>query len=146
MQRRYRMLFEEDREFNQGPFAEALRDQYVDERTEWLEDLQRAVHELLRGSAADNAALEDTALDMMPLAAADFRRAILAFDGCKPEKELERCGSCRRCQCAAVADEGALSRDGCISGTLRGDLPWRARASTAAYRRTACSPRRAAPP
>jgi hypothetical protein len=84
------MLFEEDREFNQGPFAEALRDQYVDERNEWLDDLQRAVHDLLRAAQPDNAGLDDTALDMLPLAAQDFRRAILAFDGCKPEKEVER--------------------------------------------------------
>ncbi|XRA97756.1 translin-associated factor X-interacting 1 [Pycnococcus provasolii] len=33
-------LFEEDREFNQGPFAEALRDQWLEERLEHLERIE----------------------------------------------------------------------------------------------------------
>jgi hypothetical protein len=85
------MLFEEDREFNQGPFAEALRDQYVDERNAWLEDLRDALHERLIASDPANAELDAASLDMLQLTAADFKQAILDFDGSKPEKEIDRC-------------------------------------------------------
>lgn len=87
---RYRMLFEEDREFNQGPFAEALRDQYIEERNDWLADLQSTVHEILTAADPENAKLDSSSLDMLQLTAADFKRAILSFDNGKTEKEVDR--------------------------------------------------------
>jgi hypothetical protein len=87
------MLFEEDREFNQGPFAEALRDQYIDERNDWLEELRDTLHEFLVDANPANAQLDAASLDMILMTAEDFRRAILIFDGSKPMKEIERCVS-----------------------------------------------------
>jgi hypothetical protein len=86
---RYGMLFEEDREYNQGPFAEALRDQYVDERNNWLEDLSDAILESRAAADAQTAELDSLSPDIQ-LSAEDFKRAILAFDKDKPEKEIDR--------------------------------------------------------
>lgn len=86
----YRMLFEEDREFNQGPFAEALRDQYIEERNDWLADLQSSIHEILAAADPENAKLDSSSLDMLQLTAADFKRAILSFDYGKTEKEVDK--------------------------------------------------------
>jgi hypothetical protein len=88
---RYTMLFEEDREFNQGPFAEALRDQYVGERDDWLQDLHDAVCGILADANPEHAAADCISPDVAPLSAADYRRAILSFDSGKPSKEVERC-------------------------------------------------------
>lgn len=41
----YTMLFAEDREFNQGPFAECIRDQFLEERLEQFENLEKAIYE-----------------------------------------------------------------------------------------------------
>ena len=41
----YLLLFEEDREFNQGPFAECIRDQFLEERLEQFENLEKALYE-----------------------------------------------------------------------------------------------------
>ena len=49
-------LFEEDRDFNQGEFAEALRDQHLKSRVEFLDSLQRA---LWSKSPADETMDED---------------------------------------------------------------------------------------
>jgi hypothetical protein len=84
------MLFEEDREFNQGPFAEALRDQYVDERNDWLEDLRDTIHEFLVAANPANAQLESASLNMLQITAEEFRKAILVFDASKPEKEINK--------------------------------------------------------
>jgi hypothetical protein len=85
------MLFEEDREFNQGPFAEALRDQYVDERNAWLEDLRDALHARVVAADPTKCDLDVSSLDMLQLTAADFKQAIMEFDGGKTEKEIDRC-------------------------------------------------------
>ena len=84
------MLFEEDREYNQGPFAEALRDQYVDERNNWLEDLRNAILEMRGATDLANAELDTLSPDIQ-LSAEDFKRAILIFDRGKPDKEINRC-------------------------------------------------------
>merc|ERR1711959_279077 len=39
----YIHLFAEDKDGNQGPFAEGVRDQHVEEREEYLSDLQVAI-------------------------------------------------------------------------------------------------------
>lgn len=39
----YKKLFEEDRELNQGPFVEELRDQYIEERQSYVEELEVAI-------------------------------------------------------------------------------------------------------
>ena len=41
----YTLLFAEDREFNQGPFAECIRDQFLEERLEQIENLEKAIYE-----------------------------------------------------------------------------------------------------
>ncbi|DBB03290.1 TPA: Translin-associated factor X-interacting protein 1 [Trebouxia sp. C0006] len=39
----YKKLFEEDREYNQGEFAEAVRDQFLNERIEYYKELETAI-------------------------------------------------------------------------------------------------------
>ncbi|KAL3145195.1 Translin-associated factor X-interacting protein 1 [Trebouxia sp. C0010 RCD-2024] len=39
----YKKLFEEDREYNQGEFAEAVRDQFLNERIEYYKELEDAI-------------------------------------------------------------------------------------------------------
>lgn len=41
----WKKLFEEDREFNQGSFAECIRDQYLKERMEFIDSLGIALYE-----------------------------------------------------------------------------------------------------
>ncbi|KAI7835772.1 hypothetical protein COHA_010350 [Chlorella ohadii] len=41
----WRKVFEEDREFNQGEFAESIRDQFLQERVEYFKALEAAVYE-----------------------------------------------------------------------------------------------------
>merc|ERR1712010_329150 len=41
----YVHLFAEDKDFNQGPFAEMVRDQHVDERDEYVSDLLETLME-----------------------------------------------------------------------------------------------------
>lgn len=41
----YAKLFEEDREFNQGEFAECVRDQQLEERLEYLDELEEAFYD-----------------------------------------------------------------------------------------------------
>jgi hypothetical protein len=48
---RYEYLFSEDREMNQGPFAECLRDQYLQERQEWIDELDLKLQSLSAVSA-----------------------------------------------------------------------------------------------
>lgn len=48
----WKKVFEEDREFNQGEFAECIRDQFLDERTEFFASLEE--------SLAEEARYEDT--------------------------------------------------------------------------------------
>lgn len=40
---RYAALFEEDREGNQGEFAECIRDQFIQEREEYLAEIQESI-------------------------------------------------------------------------------------------------------
>eukprot|EP00238_Polyblepharides_amylifera_P012705 CAMPEP_0196587474 /NCGR_PEP_ID=MMETSP1081-20130531/57588_1 /TAXON_ID=36882 /ORGANISM="Pyramimonas amylifera, Strain CCMP720" /LENGTH=139 /DNA_ID=CAMNT_0041909667 /DNA_START=1 /DNA_END=417 /DNA_ORIENTATION=+ len=40
---KYHALFEEDKNYDQGPFAECLRDQQLTERKEYLEELESAL-------------------------------------------------------------------------------------------------------
>jgi len=41
----YKKLFEEDREYNQGEFAETVRDQMLEERIEYFKDLEEALYD-----------------------------------------------------------------------------------------------------
>jgi hypothetical protein len=41
----WRKIFEEDREYNQGEFAECVRDQFLQERIEFCAALEAAVYE-----------------------------------------------------------------------------------------------------
>lgn len=41
----WKKVFEEDREFNQGEFAETIRDQFLQERIEFFAELQTALYE-----------------------------------------------------------------------------------------------------
>jgi hypothetical protein len=41
----YKSLFEEDREYNQGEFAETVRDQMLEERIEYFKDLEEALYD-----------------------------------------------------------------------------------------------------
>ena len=45
-------LFAEDKDFNQGPFAEMVRDQHLEERDEYLQDLEAALRERAKGPDA----------------------------------------------------------------------------------------------
>jgi len=49
----YVHLFAEDKDFNQGPFAEMVRDQHADERSEYLSDLELALEEQAGRSGVD---------------------------------------------------------------------------------------------
>ena len=48
---RYEILFSEDREMNQGPFAECLRDQYLQERQEWIDEIDLKLQSLAAASS-----------------------------------------------------------------------------------------------
>ena len=41
----WKKVFEEDREYNQGEFAETVRDQFLEERIDFFADLQAALYE-----------------------------------------------------------------------------------------------------
>ena len=53
---RYEILFSEDREMNQGPFAECLRDQYLQERQEWIDEIDLKLQSLTVVSADSSVA------------------------------------------------------------------------------------------
>eukprot|EP01135_Chromosphaera_perkinsii_P002275 Nk52_evm61s221 gene=Nk52_evmTU61s221 len=72
----YSALFAEDREGNQGEFAEAMRDQHVQERLKYASDIQKAMTEII-----DN---EDEVISIE-----ETRQAILTADPFKTEKEID---------------------------------------------------------
>jgi hypothetical protein len=75
---RYEFLFSEDREFNQGPFAECLRDQYLQERQEWIDELDLKLQSLTAASADSTVATK-----------AQVVEAIKATDKGKTKKEID---------------------------------------------------------
>lgn len=71
----WKKLFEEDREFNQGEFAECIRDQFLKERIEFIDELGVALYEEINN--------QDTCTE------GDIVRAILLVDPEISEKEAE---------------------------------------------------------
>ena len=72
----YRALFEEDREGNQGSFAECIRDQHLEEIYDYTEELRRKLH--------DKADRYGGRLNL-----AQIREIIQVSDPTKPTKEVE---------------------------------------------------------
>jgi len=70
----YVHLFAEDKDFNQGPFAEMVRDQHLEERVEYLEDLEVSLQERAKGG---------------PLNSEKVLAAIVAIDPKKGERGQE---------------------------------------------------------
>jgi hypothetical protein len=75
---RYEYLFSEDREMNQGPFAECLRDQYMQERQEWIDELDLKLQSLTAVSA-----------DTSVVTKAQVVEAIKNIDKGKKKKEID---------------------------------------------------------
>lgn len=75
---RYEILFSEDRELNQGPFAECLRDQYLQERQEWIDEMDLKLQSLTVVSA-----------DSSVVTKAQVVEAIKDVDKGKSKKEIE---------------------------------------------------------
>jgi len=73
----YVHLFAEDKDFNQGPFAEMMRDQHLEERDEYLSDLDEALRERAKG--------ENKTVNVQQCMA-----AILAIDPLKAERHQEQ--------------------------------------------------------
>jgi len=51
---RYTHLFQEDKDMNQGPFAEMVRDQHLEEREEYLQDIEEALLERAKGKTPED--------------------------------------------------------------------------------------------
>ena len=87
----YERLFEEDRERNQGPFAEALRSQYIAEREDVVAALSHALDE--KNPPAEElqpAAVATILKSLLWHKPAAFRLSILTFAfGAQNEKELK---------------------------------------------------------
>jgi hypothetical protein len=74
----YEWLFSEDRELNQGPFAECLRDQYLQERQEWIDELDLKLQSLSASSA-----------DSSLTSKAQLIEAMKGIDKGKTKKEID---------------------------------------------------------
>jgi hypothetical protein len=74
----YDLLFSEDREFNQGPFAECLRDQYLQERQEWIDELDLKVQSIAAANSDSTLASKAQVVD-----------AIKGIDKGKSKKEID---------------------------------------------------------
>ena len=74
----HRLLFAEDKDGDQGDFAEEMRDQHVEERLKYAKDIENAMRECISN---DNR--EET------ITISEAREAILAADQYKTEKELD---------------------------------------------------------
>ena len=84
----YMELFREDRDGNQSDFLEAIRDQLVEERNEYVADIQRELLTILNPSG-DVENIEDSALDIVTLER--LKDAITKVDPEKPSGDLEKC-------------------------------------------------------
>ncbi len=107
---------------NQGKNQEPTRrDQFIEERSDCLADLQSSIHEILATADPDNVKLDSSSLGMLQLTAADFKGAILSFDYGETEKEVDKYVCLwDEWQLVDRRNAGAVARTCSVEKTLRG--------------------------